>query len=136
MKSYPFRLLGDDSLVVVDGLVDGRDVRLAIDTGASHTVVDLTALLIAGYSLSDIKGATQFETAQGIMDAHVFQLKKFEVLGMQLTNFDISSYDFLAYGLVTEFDGMLGLDFFKGKKVCFDFGKSLVSIEASPPANS
>jgi hypothetical protein len=34
-----------------------------------------------------------------------------------LQNFDVLSYDFIAKGILSPYDGILGLDFFRGRHV-------------------
>ena len=52
MKIFPFEITDEINLIIVIGKIDGYEVRLALDTGASDTVVDATALMIAGYNKS------------------------------------------------------------------------------------
>jgi hypothetical protein len=44
------------------------------------------------------------------------------------TNFPICSYDFLANNILTDIDGVLGLDFIMGKKICIDLAKFEITI--------
>jgi len=94
MTSYPFIRRDDESLVVVESMVDGEEVFIAIDTGATHTLIDLTTLIYLGYSMEDAIGTTQFATAKGIAHGWIFLVKKFSVLGITKTNIPISSADF------------------------------------------
>lgn len=41
----------------------------------------------------------------------------------------VCAYDFFAHNLLTDFDGVLGLDFFKGVKFCIDMNKSEITIQ-------
>jgi hypothetical protein len=52
----PFSLETEDSLILVPTFVEDEEVSLVLDTGASHTIIDLTKLLIIGYRLSDSMG--------------------------------------------------------------------------------
>jgi len=45
-------------------------------------------------------------------------------------NFEISAYDFLGNGILAEFDGVLGLDFFAHKKICIDLQKLEITINS------
>lgn len=63
-----------DSLVAVDCKVNQHNFGLAIDKGASHTVVDLT---VAGFTLNDVITRTQLETGKGIVEAYVFKANQF-----------------------------------------------------------
>jgi hypothetical protein len=44
-------------------------------------------------------------------------------------SFTRSNYDFFAYHLLTDFDGVIGLDFFEDLKFCVDMKNSIISIE-------
>jgi hypothetical protein len=118
----------EDSLIIVPCKLDDDTVSLAIDTGASHTTIDLTPLLLAGYNLTDAIGKQQIETASGVLDAFIFNLKEFTCLGITKTNFTVSAYDFFSYHYLTDFDGVVGLDFFKGTKFCIDMEDCEITI--------
>ncbi|MEO0040740.1 MAG: gag-polyprotein putative aspartyl protease [Bacteroidota bacterium] len=128
MKKYPFTISDDTNLIIVIAKINGYDVRLALDTGASDTVIDLTALLIAGYRKSNVLYEIELETAKGIIRADVFQAKELKALGLVKNNFNICSYDFLANNILTDIDGVLGLDFFMDKKICIDLKKFEITI--------
>jgi hypothetical protein len=128
MMKFPFSLDESYNTIVVDVLLDGFDLRLMVDTGASHTVIDLTTLLINGYSFSQRRKEVKVETAKGIASAHVFEVKSLEGLGIKHNNFEVCSYDFLGNGILSEYDGVLGIDFFFKNKICIDFIKSEITI--------
>lgn len=104
-------------------------VLLALDTGASHTTIDLAALIIAGYSLSDAIREVEIETASGVIKGFVFVLKEFRAMDTVLQNIEVCAYDFFAHHLLTDFDGVIGLDFFKGVKFCIDMNNSEITIQ-------
>ena len=41
MNTYKFSLDDEDSLIIVEGKLGNNTLALALDTGASHTVIDL-----------------------------------------------------------------------------------------------
>lgn len=57
-----------------------------------------------------------------------FTTKSLESLGIKKNNFEICSYDFLGNGILSEYDGVLGIDFFQNNKICIDFIKSEITI--------
>ncbi len=128
MKKYSFTISDDTNLIIVMATINGYEVRLALDTGASDTVIDLTALLIAGYRKSHVLDEIELETAKGIIRADIFQAKELKALGLVKRNFDICSYDFLSNNILTDIDGVLGLDFFMDSKVCIDLKKFEITI--------
>jgi hypothetical protein len=128
MMTFPFSLDESYNTIVVDVLLDGFELKLMVDTGASHTVIDLTTLLINGYSFSQRKKEVKIETAKGVASAHVFEVKLLESLGIKQKSFEVCSYDFLGNGILSEYDGVLGIDFFFNNKICIDFIKSEITI--------
>lgn len=128
MTMFPFELDERYNVIIVDALIDGFDIRLMIDTGASHTVIDLTTLLVNDYSFSQRKGEVKVETAKGVANAYIFETMSLEGLGIKQDNFEICSYDFLGNGILSEYDGVLGIDFFKNNKICIDFIKSEITV--------
>jgi predicted aspartyl protease len=88
MKEFSFELPDEDSLIIVDCKIRHHNFALAVDTGASHTIVDLTALLLIGFTMNDMIRQTQLETGNGPVDAYVFQVAKFGSLGKVKENFE------------------------------------------------
>ena len=99
-----------------------------VDTGASNTIIDLTTLLVNDYEFSQRKEEVKVETAKGVTNAYIFTTKSLEGLGIKRNNFEICSYDFLRNGILSEPDGVLGIDFFRDNKICIDFIKSELTI--------
>ncbi len=126
---HHFELLDEDSLILVDIMLHDLPFTLAVDTGATHTVIDLTALLMAGYSLKEAKGTIQIETVKGVIDAYLFEVREFIALGISLKNFSVCSYDFLANSVLATIDGVLGLDFYKGRVLTIDFQKFTITLK-------
>ena len=129
MRKYPFKRQNDEQLIVIDCKMGSHKVLLALDTGASHTTIDLAALIIAGYSVSDAIREVEIETASGIIKGFVFVLKEFRAIDTILQNIEVCAYDFFAHHLLTDFDGVLGLDFFKGVKFCIDLKQKEINIQ-------
>jgi predicted aspartyl protease len=129
MTKHSFARHNEDDLIVIPCKIDGDKMTLALDTGASHTTVDLTPLLLAGYSVADAIGKEQIETASGIIEAYIFVVKQIECLGIIRKNFKLSAYDFFAYHYLADFEGVLGLDFLKGTKFCIDIDDQEITIQ-------
>ena len=117
-----------DVIIIEDVLVDNYKIRLIVDTGASKTVIDHNSLFMLKYSFGDFYGHTEFETANGMLEAQYVKIKRFNCLGIDISSFEICTYNFAANGIYPEYDGMLGLDFFQNNKVCIDFVKSEITI--------
>lgn len=129
MTLIPFELNEDVNLIIIIGKIDGYEVRLALDTGASDTVIDFTALMIAGYRKQDSLSTIELETGKGNVFADLFEVASFDVLGIERNNFSLCSYDFLANSVLTDIDGVLGIDFLMDRKICIDFAKFEITIQ-------
>jgi gag-polyprotein putative aspartyl protease len=127
--TFHFKRKDEESLVLVFAEIDSEPVTLALDTGATHTVLDLTMLIIAGYTLNDVIRTVEIETAKGTIEAYVFKIKKLTSLGVTLKDKEICSYDFLANNVLSSIDGVLGLDFFRGRVLTIDFQQSQIVIK-------
>ena len=129
MKTNTFKRKDKDALVVVPCYFSKDEFAIALDTGASHTTIDLNILYMEGYTLQDALRTTQFESATSVFDVYVFKVKKFACLGITKYDMEIAAYDFLSYHLLADFDGVLGLDFFNEHKFCVDFKRNLITLE-------
>lgn len=113
---FPFQREPENGLLIISIEVDGKfDLNMALDTGATHTTIDSNALYLSGYELKDSIGKVEIETANGIIDTEIFEVKSFSSLGISKPNFQIQVYDFLAHGIFSAYNGLLGLDFFDVK---------------------
>ena len=63
------------------------------------------------------------------MDTHVFVLREMTCLGITKRDVEVSAYDFFAFNLVADFDGVLGLDFFEDVKFCIDMSQNDITIQ-------
>lgn len=122
MTQHPFTRETDESLVLVQCRFPNHGMALALDTGASHTTIDLAAIIIAGYEIADAIGTVQLETASGLIEAYLFEVRDFFALGSIRNEMTICAYDFFAHHALTDFDGVLGLDFLQITKSALTFG--------------
>jgi len=129
MKKFRFKFDNQDDLVLVDAIINGYQIKLALDTAATHTVIDSTALMIAGIDCDLITENVKIETASGIIEASKILISSFASLDKLKLNFNVTSYDFMKYGLLTEIDGVLGLDFFRNSVLTIDFVKKELSLK-------
>lgn len=129
MSKLPFELASDEDLIIVEGRVQGYPVRLAVDTAATHSVLDFNILLILGYDADDLGSPIPIESANGRMDAHLFEAVDFSALGRHLDRFQVMTYDYLAKGIFSPHDGVIGLDFFKDGVLTIDFQRFEISLQ-------
>jgi hypothetical protein len=51
--------------------------------------------------------------------------------GITKNRVQIQVYDFLAHGIVSDYDGVLGLDFFEHTKFCIDMDENTITVTPS-----
>jgi hypothetical protein len=103
-QHFPFELSDEDSLIQIDFWFQKDKLTFAVDTGASHTVIDLAPLLIAGYELKDALGVVELETGKGVIEAYVFRIPRITALGITRNDFEICSYDFFNNNIFSTFE--------------------------------
>ena len=129
MKKIPFRLADEDGIIVVTAYIENRyRLNLALHTAASHTTVDKNVLLMLDYNLQNPVGQSFVETSNGVIGVEEHLLKKLSCLSIEQIDFPIQIYDFLAHGVTSDYDGVLGIDFLRGRKICIDFIKNIITI--------
>ena len=101
---------------------------MILDTGATNTTIDSNALYLLGHDLKDSIGTVEIETANEVIETEVFELNSFASLGIIKENFQIQVYDFIAHGIFSDYNGLLGLDFLEGRKFCIDTLENTISI--------
>jgi predicted aspartyl protease len=127
--TFPFERDPSSGLIIVGIEIDGKyELRMVLDTGATNTTINSNALYLLGYDLKDNVGKVEIETANGIIETEVFELKSFSSLGFSKEQFQVQVYDFLAHGVFSEYNGLLGLDFLEGTKFCIDTELNTVTI--------
>jgi len=128
LKSYPFLLGQGAEIVVVRCIVNKYKLQFIVDTGASDTILDKNALFAFGGQLTPSIPSITLETASGMVTAEAAMVGSFEALGLRHDAYRIHVFDFLQHRIFTEIDGILGLDFFAGMKLCIDFRQSAITL--------
>lgn len=115
--------------IIVSIEIDNKyELNMILDTGASHTTINSNALHLLGYDLKNSIGKVEIETANGIIETEVFEVKSFSSLGLTKDKFQIQVYDFLAHGIFSDYNGLLGLDFLEGTKFCIDTTINTITV--------
>jgi len=111
--THPFVKDPKNGVIFVTISVDEvHDFKMMLDTGASHTTFDINALLIAEYPIGNIVEKDIVETAIGMMEVDVIETKSISAFGHTVRGIKVQMYDFLKHGILSDYDGLLGLDFF------------------------
>ncbi len=127
--TYKFKREPDSGLIVVNIEIDNKyELKMILDTGATNTTIDSNSLYLLGYELKDNIGTVEIETANGIIETEVFEIGTFSSLGMTKNSFQIQVYDFLAHGIFSDYNGLLGLDFLEGTKFCIDTNNDTITL--------
>ena len=101
-------------------------VRLALDTGATGSVVNWDLIVLLGYDPAIIRDRIQMTTGSGVEFAPRIVIDRIEAFGQQLKDFPILCHTLPPS---TTVDGVLGLDFFRRQRLVLDFRSGLVTLE-------
>jgi predicted aspartyl protease len=118
--SFPF----DPSLglIVVPAEVVGPHgtgiLQLALDTGATTTLLNAAILVALGYEPALSGSRLQVTTGSGIEFAPLIELQRLTALGLERKQFPVIGHTLPPSAGV---DGLLGLDFFRGLVLTIDF---------------
>lgn len=119
-----------EGLIVVPtrlwGLAGDIVVRLALDTGATGSVVNWDVVVLLGYDPAIVPERIQMTTGSGVEFVPRIVIEKIEALGQKRRDFPVLCHTLPPSATV---DGVLGLDFFRGQRLVLDFRTGLVSVE-------
>jgi hypothetical protein len=130
MKKITIPIPDDEEVIVLEALINGKnELLLALDTAATHTTIDSNMLHLFEFPLSKSKKRVEVETSNGIIITEIYNIPKLEVLGVVETDFEVQVYDFIAHGITSNYDGVLGLDFLRKRKFCIDVPNGEITIQ-------
>jgi hypothetical protein len=120
----------DQGLIIVHTEVVGESgtalLRLALDTGATTTLINAGLLLSIGYDPALSPDRVQITTGSGVEFVPRLSLKSLTALGKYLTDFPVLCHTLPPSSGV---DGLLGLDFLRGNRLEIDFVQAAVSLD-------
>lgn len=126
MADFPYRL--DKKLLIVPafirGKLNGYDVDLILDTGASLTIIDPALAKALGYDEPDHVGISTVQSPVGKERGFRLRLNAFECLGKTIENFEVACH---ALGL-QHIDGLLGMNFLEQFDFCVYPKKEIIRI--------
>jgi predicted aspartyl protease len=127
---YKFKREPESGLLLVSIEIDNKyALNMVLDTGATNTTIDSNSLYLLGYNLKDNIGTVEIETANGLIITELFEIESFSSLGITKNNFPVQVYDFLAGGILSDYNGLLGLDFFEGTNFCINTLLNTITID-------
>ena len=100
-------------------------LRLALDTGATSTIVNVAMLVALGYDPALAPDRIQITTGSGIEFAPRVPMQQIAALGLERAPFPVLAHTLPPSAGV---DGLLGLDFFRGQVLTVDFRSGQVIL--------
>ena len=100
-------------------------LRLALDTGATGTLVNTGMLVALGYDPALIPDRVQITTGSGVEFVPRILLDRIMVLGEEAVEFPVLGHTLPPSAGI---DGLLGLDFFRGRSLTIDFRAGQVAL--------
>lgn len=126
--SYPFD--PERGLVIVSAQLQGptgnATLRLALDTGATSTVVDIDVLVSIGYDPTAALDLVRVTTGSGVESVPRIAVEKIVALGQERINFSVLCHTLPPSVTV---HGVLGLDFLRGQRLVVDFRTGLITLD-------
>ena len=99
--------------------------RLALDTGASSTVISKEILVTIGYFPDALPQTVNFTTGSRIESASRVTLDKLQASGQERPNFSVIAHTLPPSASL---DGLLGLDFFRNHILTLDFRNGEITL--------
>ncbi|HQU81513.1 MAG TPA: retropepsin-like aspartic protease [Pyrinomonadaceae bacterium] len=124
-----FKFKADYGLVYVRVKVGFADkefiLNLALDTGASGTIISAKKLREVGYDLDNPEDEIYITTGSGLIFVPKITIEKLTALGKEVSDFVVIAHDFPPTSSV---DGVLGLDFLRESILTVDFVEGEIEL--------
>jgi hypothetical protein len=101
-------------------------VRLALDTGATRTLINWDPLVFIGYDPGAIGSRVEVTTGSGLEFVPEISVRSVRALQRERGDFALLCHTLPPSATV---DGVLGLDFTRGRRLIVDFRAAAVSLE-------
>ena len=116
-------------LVVVQAEVFGPSgsivLRLALDTGATATMINVAPLISIGYDPSLVPDRVQVTTGSGVEYAPRVPVIRIKAMGRERNHFPVLAHTLPPSASI---DGLLGLDYLRGLMLNIDFQQGTISL--------
>ena len=126
--SFPFN--SNEGLIIVRTEVtrpSGHAVlRLALDTGATSTLVNVAMLVSIGYDPALVSDRFELTTGSGVEFAPRIIVSKLKTLGQERLDFPVLCHTLPPSAGV---DGLLALDFFRQQILTLNFRKGKIGLD-------
>jgi len=94
--------------VQITGKRTFRIIKMALDTGASYTIIPIETAVAIGYNPALSKRHIEITTANGVVVAPIITVETLSCLGTEVKNIDVICHDLPVQSPVK---GLLGLNF-------------------------
>jgi hypothetical protein len=127
---YTFERDIDSNIIYVTVMLDDvHKFKMVLDTAASRTTFDTTNLLTHGYNVKErVFGRELVETANGTIEIDVLKIDKLTAIGHNIQNITVYAYDFLKHGILSDYDGVLGIDFFENTEIHINLKNNTIEV--------
>ena len=116
-------------LIIVGAELSGPSgsavLRLALDTGATRTVVNVAMLVAVGYDPALVPDRVQVTTGSGVEFVPRLPLDRLVALEQERIEFPVLCHTLPPSAGV---DGLLGLDFLRGQSLTIDFRNGRMTL--------
>lgn len=102
-----------------------RNLIVALDTGATTTVIPTAVALALGYDLSNPKGQIGLLTASGAASAKVITVRKLTAIGETVEDIEVLCHNLPGNSAIK---GLLGLNFLKHFNVNISFSTGTIEL--------
>jgi predicted aspartyl protease len=124
-----YRFNPQERLIVVPvrlyGPAGDTIVRLALDTGATSTLVNTEVMVLLGYDPATTPDRIQVTTGSGVEFCARLSVERIEAVGRTLQNFPLLCHTLPSSAQI---DGLLGLDFFRGCYLGIDLRTGEITV--------
>jgi Aspartyl protease len=125
--SFPFN--PQQGLLLVQAVLDGptgtATLRMALDTGATGTLISSAILVAVGYDPSAAPQRIQVTTGSGVEFVPILPVTRLDALGQQRVGFPVLAHTLPPSAAV---DGLIGLDFLRGSLLRIDFRQGQIAV--------
>ena len=109
----------------IEGLASTAVLRLALDSGATTTLINTALLVAVGYDLALTSDRVEMTTGSGIEFAPRIAISRINSLGQVRSGFSVLGHTLPPSAGV---DGLLGLDFFRNHSLAIDFRSGQITV--------
>jgi hypothetical protein len=100
--------------------------RLALDTGATRSMISPAVLVSIGYDPAAVTERVRITTGSGVEFVVSLRIDRIEALGCLQTSVPVVCHTLPPSASV---DGVLGLDFLRGRQMSIDFAAGRLSLQ-------